>query len=189
VKKLILFVHVSLDGMVAGLNREINWIKLDERLFERVGGLTDQADAALYGRVTYQMMEDYWPGAGKKPEATKHDIEHSRWYNAVDKYVMSGSMLETGNSKTHIIGGNIVEDIRKIKERGGKNILMFGSPTASHTLMRHNLIDEYWLLINPVLLGQGIPLFRNITDRVSLRLVETDLFETGVVGMHYEKLN
>ncbi len=188
-KKLILSEHVSLDGLAAGLNREIDWIRLDARQFDLVGELTDQADTAMYGRLTYEMMESYWPGAGEKPDASRHDIEHSRWYNRVDKVIISGSMKGDEKSRTTVIGGNIVEDIKKLKNRPGKNILIFGSPSAAHTLMRHNLIDEYWLFVNPVLLGQGIPLFRNIMDKVNLRLIGSTFFDTGVVGLHYETIN
>jgi dihydrofolate reductase len=188
-RKLVLSVHTSLDCKVAGLNGEIDWVNLDPALFDRVAELTDQADTALYGRVTYQLMENYWPGAGDKPDASKHDIEHSRWYNSVNKIVVSNTLKGTDKSKTLIIGGNIVEDIRKLKSQSGKNILIFGSPSASHSLMRHNLIDEYWLFMNPLLLGQGIPLFRNVMDRVNLRLLGSTVFRTGVVELHYEKAN
>jgi dihydrofolate reductase len=88
-RKLIFFMHTSLDGFVAGLNGEMDWIKVDEAMFDFIGTMTDQADTALYGRVTYQMMESYWPTAGEQPNASKHDIEHSRWYNKVTKIVLS----------------------------------------------------------------------------------------------------
>ena len=180
-------MHVSLDGLVAGLNGEMDWIRLDARQFDRIGELTDQADTAMYGRVTYQMMEMYWPGAGAKPDASRHDIEHSRWYKSVNKVVVSNTLKGTDKSNTLVIGGNIVEDVKKLKSQSGKNILIFGSPTTSHSLMRHNLIDEYWLFVNPILLGQGIPLFRNVMNKINLRLMESIVFQNGVVGLHYEQ--
>ena len=91
-RKLIFFMHTSLDGFVAGLNGEMDWIKVDDAIFDFVGTMTDQADTALYGRVTYQMMESYWPTAGEKSNASKHDIEHSIWYNKV---------LQTGRSQSN----------------------------------------------------------------------------------------
>src|SRR3979409_1602991 len=91
-RKLVLFMHTSLDGFVAGPNGEMDWIKVDDEMFEYVGKRTNGADTALYGRVTYQMMEGDWPTAADRPNATKHDIEHSRWYNKVAKIVLSRTM-------------------------------------------------------------------------------------------------
>ncbi len=88
-RKLIFFMHTSLDGFVAGLKGEMNWIKIDEEIFDFVATMTDNADTALYGRVTYEMMQNYWPNAGKQPDASKHDKEHSAWYNKVSKVVLS----------------------------------------------------------------------------------------------------
>lgn len=91
-RKIISFMHVSLDGFVAGPNGELNWIKRDEELFDYVGKRIQETNTALYGRVTYEMMEAYWPTAGDEPEASKHDIEHSKWYNNVHKLVLSKIM-------------------------------------------------------------------------------------------------
>ncbi len=186
-RKLILCMHTSLDGFVAGPAGEMDWIHVDEEIFDYAGMLTDQADTALYGRVTYQMMESYWPTAGDQPNASKHDLHHSRWYNRVAKVVISNTMKGRVIDKTQIIGDNIAEHVQKLKQQPGKNIQIFGSPGASHSLMQNNLIDEYWLFVNPILLGAGIPLFKSVSGRVHLKLVETKAFSSGVVGLHYEK--
>ena len=186
-RKLILSMNTSLDGFVGGPNGEIDWIHVDEELFDYAGMLTDQADTALYGRVTYQMMESYWPTAGDQPNASNHDLQHSRWYNSVVKVVVSNTMKGRNIANTQIVSDNIAEQVQKLKQQPGKNIQIFGSPTASHVLMQHNLIDEYWLFVNPILLGAGIPLYKNIRDRVHLRLVESNPFSSGVIGLHYEK--
>lgn len=178
-------MNTSLDGFVAGPKGEIDWIKVDEELFEYSGKLTDQADTALYGRITYQMMESYWPTAADQPTATKHDIEHSRWYNKVAKIVLSRTMQQTNLSNTKIIGDNIPKEINKVKQETGKNILIFGSPTVAHTFMAHNLLDDYWLFVNPIVLGNGIPLFKSIKDSIQLKLVTTKVFSSGVIGLHY----
>ena len=81
-------MHTSLDGFVAGLKGEMNWINVNEEMFDFVATMTDKSDAALYGRVTYEMMENYWPTAGERPNASKHDKEHSAWYNKVSKIVL-----------------------------------------------------------------------------------------------------
>ena len=186
-RKLLSFMHVSLDGFVAGPNGEMDWINVDETIFDHATARTNEADTALYGRVTYQMMEGYWPTAAQRPGASRHDIEHSRWYNAVDKVVMSRSMKGARPKQTTIISDNLVEKINALKNLIGKNIIMFGSPGASHSLMKDNLIDGYWLFVNPVLLGKGIPLFADIEQTTKLKLISTHTFPSGVVCLSYEK--
>ncbi|HKR07205.1 MAG TPA: dihydrofolate reductase family protein [Bacteroidia bacterium] len=185
-RKLISFMHTSLDGFVAGTKGEMDWINVDDEIFDYAGHNTNDADTGLYGRVTYDMMESYWPTAGDQPNASKHDKEHSQWYNNVEKIVLSKSLAGKNIPKTQIVSSNIKEEILKHKNKNGKNIIMFGSPSASHTLLQLGLIDEYWLFVNPVLLGAGIPLFKNINEPVKLNLIKTKVFKCGVTGMHFE---
>ena len=103
-RNLIFFMHASLDGFVAGPKGEMNWINVDETIFDFVATMTDKADTALYGRVTYEIMQSYWPKAGEKPNASKHDKEHSAWYNKVSKVVLSKTIHETGLHNTKVIG-------------------------------------------------------------------------------------
>ena len=189
-RKLIFFMRTSLDGFVAGLKGEMNWINIDETMFDFVATMTDKADTALYGRVTYEMMQNYWPTAGDQPNASRHDKEHSAWYNKVSKVVLSRTLNEKGLDNTIVIGDHLAENIHQIKKQEGKNILIFGSPSASHSLLSEGLVDEFWLFVNPVLLGQGIPLFKGITETTRLKLIETKTFSCGVIALHYEtKLN
>jgi dihydrofolate reductase len=185
-RKLIFFMHTSLDGFVSGLNGEMNWIKVDEEMFDFVATMTDKADTALYGRATYEMMQSYWPTAGEQPNASKHDKEHSAWYNKVPKVVLSKTISEKGLNNTKVIGDQLVDNINKIKNQDGKNILIFGSPTASHSLLSLGLIDEFWLFVNPILLGHGISLYKGETKTTQLKLIETKTFSSGVIALHYE---
>jgi dihydrofolate reductase len=190
-RSLVYFMHASLDGFVAGLNGEMNWIKVDDEIFDFVKTITDLADTALYGRVTYQMMEAYWPTAAEKPDASKHDVEHAAWYKKVSKVVLSKTMKETGLKNTRVISDNLVENINTLKKSstfGSKNILIFGSPRASHSLLSLGLIDEYWIFVNPVLLGQGIPLFKEVPKIIKLRFIESKTFASGVIALHYRKV-
>ncbi len=180
-------MHTSLDGFVAGTKGEMDWIHVDDDIFEIAGKLTEQSDTALYGRVTYEMMENYWPTAGDNSGASKHDIQHSQWYNNVTKIVISKSLKNSGSNKTEIISSNVSTRVEELKKETKKDIVIFGSPTASHSLMVKELIDEYYLLINPVILGAGIPLFKNINRKVNLTLAESNTFTSGVVGLHYLK--
>jgi dihydrofolate reductase len=185
-RKLISFMHVSLDGFVSGPNGELNWAKVDEELFTYVGKRISEGDTAIYGRVTYQLMESYWPTAGAKPTATKHDIEHSKWYSNVHKIVLSRTLKGEELTNTTIISGNLPDKINEIKQQGDKEILLFGSPTATHALIQQNLIDGYWLFLNPVILGRGIPLFADIKDKTNLKLLPTTRqFASGVTELNY----
>lgn len=186
-RHVIFFMHTSLDGFVAGPNGEMNWIHVDDELFDFVPSLTDNADAALYGRVTYEMMQSYWPTAGEQPNASKHDIEHSIWYKNVIKIVLSKTLNVQGLERTIVIKDNIVENIKKLKNQEGKNILIFGSPSASNSLLALDLIDEFWLFVNPILLGHGMPLFSADIETTKLKLVESRTFSSGVIALHYEK--
>jgi dihydrofolate reductase len=186
-KRLVLFIHTSLDGYVAGPNAEIDWIKVDEELFDYSQKLTDQADTAIYGRVTYQMMDSYWPSAAEKPAATKHDREHSKWYNSVAKIVVSRTIQQTNSKNTKFIGTDIVKEINNVKQGTGKNILLLGSPTVARMLMQEKLIDDYWLFVNPIILGNGILLYSGFKNIIKLKLVEVKVFLSGVIGLHYEK--
>jgi len=186
-RNLIFFMHTSLDGFVAGPNGEMNWIKVDEEIFDFVATMTDQADTALYGRVTYEMMQSYWPKAGEQPNASKHDKEHSAWYNKVSKIVLSKTISEKGLDNTVVISDQLADKINKIKKQDGKNILIFGSPRASQSLLNQGLIDEFWLFVNPIIVGQGMPLFKDITGTTKLKLVESKTFACGVIALHYKK--
>jgi len=185
-RKLVLFMHTSLDGFTAKPNGEIDWINAEQEMFDDAGQRTQKADTAIYGRGTYKLMQSYWPTAADQPNATKHDLEHSAWYKQVEKIVISTTLKETDYPNMIIISKNLAAEIRKLKEAPGKEIIMFGSPTLAHTLTEENLIDEYWLFINPILLGKGIPLFNNLKHTVMLKLLANKTFASGVVCLHYE---
>jgi len=185
-RKIISFMHISLDGFVAGLNGEMDWIKVDEEIFDYVGNRISEGDTALYGRVTYQMMENYWPNAGDNPDASRHDIKHSKWYKKVDKVVLSKTIYEVGLTNTKIISDNLSERVNELKQQTGNEILLFGSPKATHSLIQLNLIDGYWLFVNPIILGQWIPLFVDIKEKIKLKLLNTTRqFSCGVTELNY----
>lgn len=188
-RTIISFMHLSLDGFVAGPKGEMDWIHIDNELFDHVGKRIGLGDTAMYGRNTYQLMESYWPAAGKKPDATPHEKNHSAWYDRIHKIVLSRTLRENELTNTTIIAGDLAGRIRDIKQSGddsNREILLFGSPTATHSLLQQNLVDGFWLFVNPILLGTGIPLFSGITEKIKLkRMPESRQFASGVIELNY----
>ncbi len=183
-RKLVSLMHVSLDGFVAGPNGEMNWINISEEIFDLAGDLTSKADTALYGRVTYDMMEAYWPTAADGPNPSKHDIEHSAWYKRVDKVVVSTTLSSDADRKRTVISDHIECGIKHLKEQDGSNILLLGSPSVTRLLIEADLIDEMWWLINPVILGQGIKMFPELSSPKNLTFVSSEMRDPGVIVLH-----
>jgi dihydrofolate reductase len=185
-KRIVWFMHVSLDGFVADGNGSMDWVNVADELFDYASTQTEKSDTALYARVTFEMMDAYWPTAADQPNATKHDIEHSNWYKKVNKFVISRSWAGKSLSNATLISENVVDEIRKLKQGAGKDIVIFGSPSLGHLLTAENLIDDYWLFVNPIILGEGIPLFKDVKTRIGLQLASSIAFSSGVMGLHYE---
>lgn len=183
--KLISFMHISLDGFVCGPDGEMDWIHVDEEIFDFVGKRVAQTEAAVYGRTTFEMMEGYWPTAAQNPGASQHDLEHSAWYMGVSKIVISGSLSPVQYPHATLIGVDIKGRISEIKAKSDKEILVFGSPRATQTLIQEGLIDGYWLFVNPVVLGKGVRLFEGAPS-AKLNLVSTHTFGSGVVELNYQ---
>jgi dihydrofolate reductase len=146
-RKLILLVHTSLDGFVAGENGGFENFKPGKDNLEFVCSLTEQADAALVGRISYQLLNAHWPTAHQKPDATKDEIKYSQWYNNAEKIVISKTLTEANLTNTTVIGKDLESKLTKVKQKAGKNILMFGSPSAFQSLFQLGLIDEYWCIL------------------------------------------
>lgn len=178
-------MHISLDGYVCGPNGEMDWIKFDQDLFDHVGKRIAKTDAAMYGRKTFDLMESYWPTAAQQPNASKHDIEHSSWYSKAHKIVLSNSLHGKSIENTSILNTDFVTKINNIKQQAGSEILLFGSPRATHALMREGLIDGYWLFVNPIIIGKGIALFTEGYAKTNLQLVGTRSFLCGVTELNY----
>jgi dihydrofolate reductase len=182
-RKLISHMHLSLDGYAAGPGGEMDWIRLDDALFDFVKEITDTCDTALYGRVTWNLMDAYWPTAAERPGATKHDVEHAAWYNSVDKVVISKSLQGQHQEKITFAGDDIAGHVRALKAAAGKDILLLGSPSVVRHLMPLGLIDAYWIFVNPVVLGGGIAMFPPLQQRVLLQHKKTKEFTCGATAL------
>jgi len=186
-RNLVAFMHVSLDGFVANPRGEMNWITIDDEIFKDAIMLADNADTALFGRVTYQMMESYWPTVLANDSSTELERQHAQWMEDTNKIVFSETLDKVAWNNTRLINKNIPQEIINLKQLPGKNIMIFGSPRLTHSFMQWDLVDEYRINVNPVILGAGIPLF-DIHNRINLELIATKNFKSGVVGLHYKTI-
>ena len=186
-RKVISFMHVSLDGFVAGPSGQMDWITMDDEIFRDAIDLAAATDTALYGRTTYQMMESYWPTVLTNPNSTALELHHAEWLENIHKIVFSKTLENVKWNNTKLIKENIAEKIREQKQQPGKSMMIFGSPTLTHSFIEMDLIDEYRINVNPVILGKGVPLFKNVHRSIGLKLLQTKKFTSGVVGFLYEQ--
>ncbi len=183
---VIYSMMVSLDGYIAGPNGELDWPIIDEELHTFANEEARDTGTFLYGRRLYEIMADYWPTADTDPSIPEYMVEFARIWKDKPKIVFSKTLDDVAwNSR--LVRDNIAEEVRKLKEQPGKD-LSVGGATLAATFMQLGLIDEYRLLIHPIILGNGIPFFPPLNDRSSLRLVETRTFRSGVVYLLYQRL-
>jgi dihydrofolate reductase len=184
-RKLILLVHTSLDGFVAGRNGELDGFEQGEENLRFVCKLTETADTAFFGRISYQLLDNWWPTAKDRAGATQGEIAFSNWYNHAIKNIVSTTLPKGNSDNIKIISENIVDEVVKLKEQPGKEILIFGSPSVSQLLMQNGLIDSYWIFINPTIFGEGISLFKGSEPKTKLNIVATKQFPNGEIGHNY----
>lgn len=178
-RSVVVTEFLTLDGVMEAPNEwsfpywndEIGQFKLNEMM---------GSDALLLGRVTYEGFAAAWP------ERTDEDGFADRM-NSVPKYVISTTLREAAWNNSHVISENIAEEVSKLKQQDGQNILVAGSADLIHTLMQHNLIDEVRLLIYPIVLGKGKRLFSENANTL-LKLVESKSYDTGVVLLRYQTM-
>ncbi len=189
-RKVILLLHLSLDGYTAGTNDELDWIAYDSELEQYAHAMHDVTDTVIWGRRTYEGMASYWLTVPGNPDSTPAEREHARWLDQATKIVVSRTLerIEWNNAQnTILIKDNLAEEINRIKAQPGKDIWLLGSTALAQTFMQLDLIDEYRFNINPSVLGQGKPLFKDVTRQFPLKLRDTKVFKSGVVGLRYER--
>ena len=147
----MLIMHTSIDGYVAGPDGELDWFENAAAHLDFVNELLADADAALFGRKTYTLFQQFWPAVKDSSEASGSEAEFANWYHRASKIVLSDSLAGQDTENTVVIGSHQLENqIRKFKEQAGQDIILFGSPTAAQSIGELGLIDEYMIFINPV---------------------------------------
>lgn len=179
-RKLFTFNMTSADGFFEGPNHDINWHNVDEEFNDFAVEQTSTIGMLLFGRVTYQLMESYWP----TPAAIADDPEVAALMNSLPKVVVSKTLSSADWENSTLIKDHAREEIRKLKQQPGKDLAIFGSANLISTIM--DVIDEHRVLVNPILLRQGTPLFKPEGEPLKLGLVNIRRFNSGNILLTYQ---
>jgi dihydrofolate reductase len=179
-RKLIAAINMTLDGFC-----DHTAMIADEEIHQHYNELLSNADTLIYGRITFQLMESYWPSVVKNPTGNKPMDEFAVLIDNISKIVFSRTLKNVDWKNTKLKKEVIKEEVLELKQQAGKNILV-GSPSLIVALTHLDLIDEYQLGVQPIVLGSGLPLFKNVKDRINLKLLKTKTFGCGAVTLYYE---
>jgi dihydrofolate reductase len=178
-RKVIQHMVVSLDGFIEGPNGESDWqgYPFDEEMHRYFEELLNSVDVLLFGRIAYEGVVAYWPSATTDPQFQR--------MNDIQKVIFSKTLNKVEWNNARLVKDNIAEEVLEMKQQPGKNMLLNGASIGS-TFRQLGLIDEYWLIVRPIVLGSGKPLFKDIKDRLSLRLLNAKTLSMGNVLLCYE---
>ncbi len=184
-RKIVVMMSVSLDGFIEGPNGEIDWHMVDDELHQHFNDQLRTMGAFLDGRVTYELMAEFWPTADEDPSSSQPVVEFARIWRDMPKLVFSRT-LEHADWNAIVVRDVVPEEIQALKAEPGGDLAVGGADLAA-TFMRLDLIDEYRLYVNPIVLGRGKPLFPASAEPIDLWLAETRTFRNGVVLLRYER--
>ncbi len=180
-RKLASFTFISLNGFFEGSPGDISWHVHGAEENQYAADALKSEGVLVFGRVTYQMMASYWP----TPLAQQNDPTVAEGMNRAQKIVFSKTMKKADWANTKLIGGDIVEEMRQLKKADGPDMVILGSGSVVAQLADAGLIDEYQIMVDPVALGHGTPLFKNIKRKLDLKLTGTRAFKSGVILLSY----
>jgi dihydrofolate reductase len=182
--KIILSNPITLDGFVEGPQRELDWVIADDELHDFYVELLHKADLLFYGRVTYELMVNYWPNAASDPNASAGEIRFANALNPMRKIVFSRTMKQV-DWNTQVKSEVIPEEIIKIKSETKRDILLSGGPSLARIFINSGLVDEYQLVVQPVAIGEGNSLFRGIKSTLRMDFDWSRPFSSGAVALCY----
>jgi dihydrofolate reductase len=184
-RRIIWMISVSVDGYMQGPNGEIDWHMVDEELHSHLNSWLADAGGFLEGRITYELMADFWPTADQDPAATSTVVQFARIWRDKPKVVYSRT-LERADWNATVVHDVVPAEVLALKAQPGGDLVLGGSDLAAE-FARLDLIDEYRLYIHPIVIGRGTPMLRPSDSRVPLELAETHTFGNGVVMLRYER--
>ena len=181
-RKLTVFNLVTLDGYFAGRGGDISWHNVDPEFQELAKAAANSGNTLLFGRVTYELMASYWP----TPLAARNDPIVAEGMNRMPKIVFSRTLASAPWSNTRLIKGDLAEEVRRLKQEPGEDIAILGSGSIVSQLTQERLVDEYQIVVNPVVLGEGRTMFEGVRDKLTLKRTRTRAFGNGNVLLCYE---
>lgn len=180
-QKLKVFNFITLNGFYKGPGEDISWHRHGAEENDYAAGMLQSGDTLLFGRVTYELMAGYWPGE----DAIRNDPAVASGMNNALKIVFSKTLKEARWNNTRLVSGNPEDEVMRLKQLPGKDMTILGSGSILTRLAGKGLIDEYQFMIDPVVLGQGTPVFSGISHNLDLRLTGTRTFKSGVILLIY----
>lgn len=194
-KKLILSMMVSLDGRTARADGDLSWFLTDGDFEREMLELLDSVDGILLGRVSYEELAEYWPSAGTPSSADapggftsdEREVAFARRMNDLPKIVYSRTLADPAWGPTTVVREVRAEDVARMKREPGKDLVLFAGATLARSFVDLDLIDEYRLMVHPIVLGRGLPLFDGVDREQPLKPVRTETFGSGVVLLQYER--
>lgn len=178
-RRVIVSNLMSLDGFFESSEKKLDWFTPDEDFFAYAREMLGSVDLILFGRLTYEHMAAYWPFAPKDEIADK--------MNNLPKIVFSRTLQKVEWNNSRLVKGAMAEEVSKLKQQPGKDMVLLGSATIASALLQLGLIDEYRVIISPILIGSGNPLFKGIRERLKLKLQNVKLLSSGTVVLYYQK--
>jgi len=183
-RKIIYALNMSLDGYMEGKDGDLSWSNPDDELFRQFLELDAATDLHFYGRGLYQIMSAYWPSADQDPAASELDREYSRVWKQMPKVVVSKSLTHVDWNST-LMRGDLLTEVQKFKALPGNQMSVGGAGLAA-SFMQLGLIDEYWVYIHPVILGEGKPMFPRLPAAVHLEFLDSHVFGSRVTLLKYK---
>jgi dihydrofolate reductase len=181
-RDVIVFDAITLDGFFEGPGNDLSWHQVDDEFNEFAWEQIRACDTIMFGRKTYELMASYWPTA----ESAADDPVTAGLMNTCPKIVFSRTLKEAAWHNTRL-ASNAIDEVRRLKGQAGKPLIIFGSANLNAGLTAAGLIDEYRLLVMPVVLGKGTPLFQQVKSQLNLNLTGTRIFKNGNVLLTYQK--
>jgi dihydrofolate reductase len=180
-RKLTAYNFISLDGYFKGPGGDTSWHRHGEEENRFAVEAMEQENILVYGRITYELMESYWPTA----MAIENDPVIAMAMNSAEKIVFSNTLHSTEWNNTRILSGDIIEQIKKMKQTDGKDLTILGSGSIVTQFTDEGLIDEYQIMVDPVALGEGTPIFSGLKEKLELELRSSRQFNSGVTLLCY----
>jgi dihydrofolate reductase len=183
-RKLKLQVQMSIDGCIAGPNNEMDWLIRDIKNLKYIHGIAESVDTILLGRKMTDEFISYWTAVMNKPDDPMYAF--AKKMIEIPKVVFTKTLNKSKWMNTELAKGDLKDEIIKLKTQNGKDILVYGGASLDSSLIKENLIDEFYLFVNPIVMGNGKNIFKDIKEIQKLSLIESKVFDYGLVLLHYE---